>query len=378
MNLPHEVSRIFDLTYFDPEYDDQDLDIFDPSSMIFCDPSRGTSGLPRYRLPHPESGPGINGRAARTIFVSIHGACRGNGTEVAKGAYGVHFGKGSRYNQCGLVPGKERQGSNAAAVYAAIRALEIVEDSVLRLNAIENVILKTHSAYLSKGLTEHVWGWKENGYQTWEGQDVQNRFLVEKLHHMIEEGNGERGFKTYFWLVNERDNYDAVFLANDAYNTTIQKKRSTDRFDNPFARRVKYWMYTAPTNLEAQQLCQRLGIAMHNPATSGFTGLAAPIRRLVVTGEDRQENFERLFGSGPIGNEGPLYWKIRLQVVGEPWFPPDPQGPFLDEGAPCYRPRQLSDRELWSIKKKGKQFSGDLDRQIQGKLSSSVYFKDKN
>jgi hypothetical protein len=201
---------------------------------------------------------------------------------------------------------------------------------------------------------------------------------VEKLHHMIMEGYGERGFKTYFWLVNERDNYDALFLANDAYNTTIQRERATDRFDSPFARRVKYWMYTAPTNLEAQQLCQRLGIAMHNPATSGFTGLAAPIRRLVITGEDRQENFERLFGSGPMGDENPLYWKIRFQVAGEPWFPPDPQGPFLDEGAPWYRPRQLSGQELWSIKEKGTQLSGELDRQIQGKLSSSLYFKDKN
>jgi hypothetical protein len=195
---------------------------------------------------------------------------------------------------------------------------------------------------------------------------------------MIEEGYGERGFKTYFWLVNERDNYDALCLANDAYNTTIQRERATDRFDSPFARRVKYWMYTAPTNLEAQQLCQRLGIAMHNPATSGFTGLAAPIRRLVITGEDRQENFERLFGSGPMGDENPLYWKIRFQVAGEPWFPPDPQGPFLDEGAPWYRPRQLSDQELRSIKEEGRQLSGELDRQIQGKLSSSLYFKDKN
>jgi ribonuclease HI len=72
---------------------------------------------------------------SKSVVVTIHGACRGNGTSSARGAYGVYFGAGSPYNEFDLLPETERQGSNAAVVYAAQRALEIVEDRVTQTRA---------------------------------------------------------------------------------------------------------------------------------------------------------------------------------------------------------------------------------------------------
>jgi ribonuclease HI len=74
---------------------------------------------------------------SKSVVITIHGACRGNGTSSARGAYGVYFGEGSPYNEPGLLPETERQGSNAAVVYAAQRALEILEDRVTRDPSIE-------------------------------------------------------------------------------------------------------------------------------------------------------------------------------------------------------------------------------------------------
>ncbi len=97
----------------------------------------------------------------RIVIISILGACRGNGTASARAAYSVFFGKYSDYNESWLLPGTERQGSNAAVVFAAKRALEIVEDN---LGMVEEVIIKTHSSYLTQSMIEDMWYWEKNGY----------------------------------------------------------------------------------------------------------------------------------------------------------------------------------------------------------------------
>ena len=199
MSLFQSSPRVFDPTPYLNVNDDVDEPITtrDISDLIHETPFLGTSTLVNLNDHLPRH---MHSVLPGTIIIFIHGACRGNGTEVAKGAYGVHFCQGSQYNQCGLVPANERQGSNAAVVYAAIKALEIIED-VVGWDLVDNVILWTHSAYLSRGLTEYAFLWEKNGYKDWNGDDVQNRLLLEKLNHMIKQASVEKRFETLFWPV---------------------------------------------------------------------------------------------------------------------------------------------------------------------------------
>jgi len=106
------------------------------------------------------------------------------------------------------LPETERQGGNAAVVYAAKRALEIIEDQIapnISNPAIEEVILKTHSSYLFLSMVEDVQKWERDGYIGTDGKRVKNHFLIGKLNHLIEEATYRHRFDTRFWLVGAED-----------------------------------------------------------------------------------------------------------------------------------------------------------------------------
>jgi ribonuclease HI len=166
----------------------------------------------------------------RGVIISIHGACRGNGTSSARATYSVFFGKDSRYNESGLLPETERQGSNAAVVFAAKRALEIFEDRVAHnLVMADEVIIKTHSSYLTQSMIEDAWDSEKSGYMDADGKKVRNRFLIGKLHHMIEEAAGPYAVTKYltkFWLVKAEENGEGVPLAEQAFTGALKKMKT--------------------------------------------------------------------------------------------------------------------------------------------------------
>ena len=57
---------------------------------------------------------------------------------------------------------------------------------------------------------------------------------------------------------------------------------------------LKYWNCTAVANPAVQILSDRQQIALPTAEPESFTRLKTPIRRLVITGEDRPANFRRL------------------------------------------------------------------------------------
>tara|TARA_R110002060_G_scaffold65521_2_gene74494 strand:+ start:639 stop:1217 length:579 start_codon:yes stop_codon:yes gene_type:complete len=164
-----------------------------PADLIYDDPTRGTS--------HEvvKLGLGDKGKRwpaniwAHTLMVSIHGACKGNGTANPQASWSVYFGNNSNRNECGLLPDPkhERHTSQSAPLYAAKRAIEIVEDSTFKPLGIETLVIKTHSAYLVESLSRDVWQWEKTNYVNADGETVANRFLVEKLHDMIAESTRE-------------------------------------------------------------------------------------------------------------------------------------------------------------------------------------------
>lgn len=277
---------------------------------------------------------------SRTIVVSIHGACRDNGTPQATASYGVYFGNGSDHNEHGLLPKNERQTSQSAPLFSAQRAIEIIEDDFVQ-GEFKNLVIKTHLAYLAESMSRDIWRWEKNDYENSEGLEVSNRFLFERLHDMIEEAKKERGLCVRFWLVGAEHNQDPIVLAHRALNKGAKAKAMV-QIDGPLVRAVKYFMYTAPTEIGAQELCRRVGIVLRRGYPGSFTGVMAPIRRLVITGEDRPRNFARLFG--PDWEEAVMYdWgEIRFDILTKPATGApgdDGVGFMMDVGTPFYRPR---------------------------------------
>jgi hypothetical protein len=100
-------------------------------------------------------------------------------------------------------------------------------------------------------------------------------------------------------------------------------------------------MQKAHLNPLARQLCDRLGINLPRvPITGGgFTGITAPIRRLVTMGEDTPPNFKRLFGqewqdAQLINDE---WWAHRFEVLQPYMLPGDPAYQSFDAVDGCRR-----------------------------------------
>ena len=266
------------------------------------------------------------------IIVAVHGGCEDNGNISSKATYGVYFAEDSPYNQCGFLPEIERHTCSAAQLYATKRALEIAEDVVAKEMNVEHLIIKTHSIYVAEGLSKHVWEWERNGYQTSRGNPVANRLMIEKLQDMMKESEREKGFKVSFWHVGKQHNKEAILLANklEAFTKPEREARESGLPQNTSDRKLHYNSKWARLDPLAQQLCRRIGIVLWHHSTN----IKSVLRRLVITGEDRPQNFERLFGPKWKNLVIDDWAQIRSEIIIQPELKSS-----MDEGAPVIRPR---------------------------------------
>lgn len=105
------------------------------------------------------------------IVIYTDGACSGN---PGPGGWGsIVLRKSGEVRELG---GPEAPTTNnRMEVTAALEALKSVQD-------LEGPVhLYTDSTYLIRGITQWVWGWRQRGWKTAEGADVQNRDLWERL-----------------------------------------------------------------------------------------------------------------------------------------------------------------------------------------------------
>ncbi|KAF5648459.1 NAD dependent epimerase [Fusarium tjaetaba] len=65
-----------------------------------------------------------------SVAIQIDGACRRNGTQYARGGWGVFFGPNSQYNNWSLLPPNAPQTSTYAELYALLVALEMIRDEL--------------------------------------------------------------------------------------------------------------------------------------------------------------------------------------------------------------------------------------------------------
>lgn len=78
--------------------------------------------------------------------------------------------------------------------------------------------MKTDSAYLALGLSEHVWKLDLNGFLNWKGQPVVNGRAFKYLHEKAVLLEKEYGIHVSFCLVRREVNRQADNLARNAFS----------------------------------------------------------------------------------------------------------------------------------------------------------------
>ncbi|KAL9576546.1 MAG: hypothetical protein Q9212_007005 [Teloschistes hypoglaucus] len=165
----------------------------------------------------------------RSILVGTDGACRNNGKPAAKAAYGVYFGKKSHQSHSYKIVRGRRFTSQRAELHACIEALMTIRNIK---NAVASgwnkdefshvadefppVIIKSESAYLVVGMTEHINRWKDNGYLNAQGKPLINGDYFMRIDQEIQTLQS-LGIDVLFWRVTKDRNQEANKLANAAF-----------------------------------------------------------------------------------------------------------------------------------------------------------------
>lgn len=109
--------------------------------------------------------------------------------------------------------------SQTAELQACMAALEMV--IIIKKKTLEQemsqVIIKAHSEYVFKGMTEWTTKWAKNGWLNAKGLPVANRELFQEVEKKIKDLN-EMGVEILFWQVTRSQNQDAEKLANSAFD----------------------------------------------------------------------------------------------------------------------------------------------------------------
>ena len=111
--------------------------------------------------------------------------------------------------------------NQVAELYAGIEALRMVANLVqggdrqVEELQLEQVILKSDSEYLVKGMTDWVGKWERNGWRTAKGGQVVNKRLFREVQDVVMELQN-LGVGVVLWHVGREENWEADGLANGA------------------------------------------------------------------------------------------------------------------------------------------------------------------
>lgn len=160
------------------------------------------------------------GKLTSNVTAYIDGACRRNGRIGSRATYGIYI-ENNGMKIKGLIDSKEKQTNNTGELTAAI---EVVNYAIK--NSIRQIIVKSDSEYVIRGITKDVTYWKDNNWTLKSTSDpVKNRELWEKLHNLSKRVNVE-------WIhvkrESEKGQIIADRLARDAYdgeNTDKKEER---------------------------------------------------------------------------------------------------------------------------------------------------------
>lgn len=78
------------------------------------------------------------------------------------------------------------------------------------------VVIKSHSEYVCRGMSEWVGKWKKTGWRNAKGLPVGNGDIFQEVEKAIIRAN-DMGIEVLFWLVPRERNVEAERLANSAF-----------------------------------------------------------------------------------------------------------------------------------------------------------------
>ena len=105
-----------------------------------------------------------------TYTVYIDGSCVHNGSVTASAGYGLFWGDNHPWNCSLSLSNKSIPTNHTAELTAAIRAVQIAEK-----NQLNNLIIKSDSKYVIRGVSEWSQKWTENDWKTINGDNILNR-----------------------------------------------------------------------------------------------------------------------------------------------------------------------------------------------------------
>ncbi|KAI0545015.1 ribonuclease H-like protein [Xylaria curta] len=191
----------------------------------------GQDGYVHVRCPWASTAPCSCGRHSLhldSLVVAVDGACPGNGSyQATKSACGVFFGPDAPENLAFRVPDTPGYShtSQRAELSAAIAAIEASRTFIYNGGqwdcegcdtpcAVKQLVIKSDSAYLVNGMTEHIEKWRERGWRTAKNTEVKNQDLWTELYDLVYELDAETEVAINFWHVPREQNEDADELAN--------------------------------------------------------------------------------------------------------------------------------------------------------------------
>ncbi|KAF5563166.1 NAD dependent epimerase [Fusarium napiforme] len=154
-----------------------------------------------------------------SVVIQINGACRGNGTQYARGSWGVFFGPESKYNKWGLLPPNAPQTTTFTEIYSLMIALEKIRDELPFFP--ERVFIMSASPYLATAFTPYMSiGWDQDGRINSRGRGVAHENFLLDIKQIIDDlaWSGDRKMEFKFWQVSRELIVDADALANRAFN----------------------------------------------------------------------------------------------------------------------------------------------------------------
>lgn len=204
-----DQSRLFDVSERYGENTTPDeaevRDLDEIWTYVACDDDTPSGGC-NCRAPHLDS-----------IVIAVDGACRGNGTPLARAAVGVFVATSSIYNESRRLTGPVATNQIAeleAGVLGLEKALEIKMNR-LSDHLLQHVVIKSDSEYLVRGMTDWVFKWEKNGYRSAKRTLVVNSALFQKLQKLVSDLNSI-GVEVLFWHVRREFNKEADKLANES------------------------------------------------------------------------------------------------------------------------------------------------------------------
>ncbi|KAL3421304.1 hypothetical protein PVAG01_07749 [Phlyctema vagabunda] len=299
---------------------------------------------------------------------------------------GSKYNKSEEYNPV-TPWGVTLETPNAAELYAVVQVLNFVCETEVADFGEMDLAIMTRSSYIAKGLSQHIMKWKKNGWRDNKGRPIVNAAAFRWIDGKINQMRLRFGFDVNIWLVTKAQNSEADALAREslpcssgcaiclaqqvgksvsqgvASFTSINATNSdnaplpsstpaTDQVDSRPNRMLsrqtqllagygtlrsglklldlsipsfEYWVFRARRSSLCKDLFSRLGIPFPpaRPEVAALKSVIAVIRRLVVVGEDRIDNFSIIFGplwrevgeSQPTLNIRMLWLECRLQVL---------------------------------------------------------------